>query len=135
MTSEWPSSIPLKNLLGYIHRNNLKKRFLAASVLPQNFCSHSSLACRQWSLDPNKNFEAPSCQISDSSGCFGIYSRSIKKGEYKTLQTYAKQQRLHFIGAVCLDKMKTVDANAVIDFFEKIESASGDSADSAIYKK
>jgi transposase len=55
----------------------------------------------------------------------------IKKGECKTLQTSAKQQRLHFIGALRLDGMqittqeyKTVDAEAVIDFLKKLESAS-----------
>ncbi|MGH7249680.1 MAG: IS630 family transposase [Minisyncoccia bacterium] len=55
----------------------------------------------------------------------------IKKGECKTLQTSAKQQRLHFIGALRLDGMqilteeyKTIDAEAVIDFLKKIESAS-----------
>jgi len=55
----------------------------------------------------------------------------IKKGECKTLQTSAKQQRLHFVGALRLDGMqiltkeyKTVDADAVIDFLKKIESAS-----------
>jgi len=55
----------------------------------------------------------------------------IKKGECKTLQTSAKQQRLHFVGALRLDGMqvlteeyKTIDADAVIDFLKKIESAS-----------
>jgi len=52
----------------------------------------------------------------------------IKKGVQKTLQTSGKQLRLHFAGALCLTGMKiyaeeykTVDADAMIDFFEKLE--------------
>jgi transposase len=52
----------------------------------------------------------------------------IKKGVQKTLQTSGKQLRLHFAGALCLTGMKifaeeykTVDAEAMIDFFKKLE--------------
>jgi len=52
----------------------------------------------------------------------------IKKGVQKTLQTSGKQLRLHFVGALCLSGMKifteeyeTVDADAMIDFFKKLE--------------
>lgn len=52
----------------------------------------------------------------------------IQKGEQKTLQTSGKQLRLHFAGALCLDGMKilteeykTIDADAMIDFFKKLE--------------
>lgn len=53
----------------------------------------------------------------------------IKKGVQKTLQTSGKQLRLHFAGALCLTGMKifaeeyeTVDADAMVDFFKKLES-------------
>lgn len=53
----------------------------------------------------------------------------IKKGVQKTLQTSGKQLRLHFAGALCLTGMKifaeeyeTVDADAMIDFFKKLET-------------
>ena len=52
----------------------------------------------------------------------------IKKGVQKTLQTSGKQLRLHFAGALCLTGMKifaeeykTVDADAMLDFFRKLE--------------
>lgn len=52
----------------------------------------------------------------------------IKKGVQKPLQTSGKQLRLHFAGALCLTGMKifaeeykTVDAEAMIDFFKKLE--------------
>ena len=55
----------------------------------------------------------------------------IKKGETKTLGTTNKQNRLHFIGAINLEKMavmaseyKTVNAENVIDFLEKLQSNS-----------
>lgn len=55
----------------------------------------------------------------------------IKKGECKTLQTSGKQQRLHFLGAVCLNGMKvivqeyaTIDGDSVIEFFKHIEKTS-----------
>ncbi len=55
----------------------------------------------------------------------------IKKGECKTLQTSGKQLRLHFAGALCLEGMKivvneyeTVDADAMLDFFKKLETQS-----------
>ena len=51
----------------------------------------------------------------------------IKKGETKTLQTTGKQLRLHFAGAINLSGLKclmqehkTVDAEAMIDFFKKL---------------
>ncbi|MCB9092722.1 MAG: IS630 family transposase [Halobacteriovoraceae bacterium] len=54
----------------------------------------------------------------------------IKKGEHKTLQTTAKQQRLHFVGALNLKEMvavireyETIDAEAMIRFFTDLESA------------
>jgi len=53
----------------------------------------------------------------------------IKKGECKTLQTTAKQERLHFVGALSLKKMdtmireyETIDAEAMIRFFRDLES-------------
>lgn len=53
----------------------------------------------------------------------------IKKGECKTLQTTGKQKRLHFVGALDLKNMevmvreyKTVDADAMIRFFQDLES-------------
>src|SRR5580704_1601140 len=64
----------LLNQFWYLYRNNLKNRFLTASALPQNFCSHSRLAHAQWSLAPNTNSEEPPGQIPDSSDCFGISS-------------------------------------------------------------
>ncbi|KAG6559131.1 hypothetical protein RHOW815_000861 [Candidatus Rhabdochlamydia sp. W815] len=52
----------------------------------------------------------------------------IKKGVQKILQTSGKQLRLHFAGALCLTGMKifteeykTVDADAMLDFFKKLE--------------
>ena len=55
----------------------------------------------------------------------------IKRGEKKTLQTTGKQLRLHFVGAINLTKMKcvtqeykTVDTEAMIDFFKKLEASS-----------
>ena len=52
----------------------------------------------------------------------------IKKGVQKTLQTTGKQVRLHLAGALCLEGMKTfireyksVDAEAIIDFFRNLE--------------
>jgi transposase len=55
----------------------------------------------------------------------------IKKGECKTLQTTGKQKRLHFSGALNLTKMKvfvreyeTVDADAMIHFFQQLEEDS-----------
>ncbi|MEM7175625.1 MAG: IS630 family transposase [Chlamydiota bacterium] len=55
----------------------------------------------------------------------------IKKGEDKTLQTTGKQLRLHFAGAICLKGMKTfvkeyksVDAEAMINFFDELEKSS-----------
>ena len=55
----------------------------------------------------------------------------IKKGTQKTLQTTGKQLRLHFAGSVCLEGMKsfiqeyeTVNAEAMIDFFTKLEKKS-----------
>lgn len=55
----------------------------------------------------------------------------IKKGECKTLQTSGKQLRLHFAGALSLEGMKivvneyeTVDADAMLDFFKKLENQS-----------
>ena len=56
----------------------------------------------------------------------------IKKGESKTLQTTAKQQRLHFVGALSLKTMdtmireyETIDADAMIRFFKDLESEKG----------
>ena len=55
----------------------------------------------------------------------------IKKGVQKTLQSTGKQLRLHFTGAVCLKGMKiiaqeyeTVDGDAIIDFFKRLEAKS-----------
>lgn len=55
----------------------------------------------------------------------------IKKGECKTLQTTGKQSRIHFAGALNLKNMqliiseyKSVDADAIIDFFKKLEKES-----------
>jgi transposase len=55
----------------------------------------------------------------------------IRKGIQKTLQTTGKQRRLHFAGALCLKGMKivtneyeTVDADAMLDFFRKLENRS-----------
>lgn len=55
----------------------------------------------------------------------------IKKGEKKTLQTTGKQVRVHIAGALCLEDMKviteeynTIDAEAMIDFFLKLEKSS-----------
>ena len=55
----------------------------------------------------------------------------IKKGVQKTLQTTGKQLRLHIAGAVCLPGMKiftreykTVDADAMIEFFKGLEAFS-----------
>lgn len=54
----------------------------------------------------------------------------IKKGECKTLQTTAKQKRLHFVGALSLNEMKisvreyeTIDADSMICFFKNLESS------------
>jgi transposase len=53
----------------------------------------------------------------------------IKKGECKTLQTTGKQKRLHLVGALSLSEMqivvreyKTIDADAMIQFFKDLES-------------
>lgn len=53
----------------------------------------------------------------------------IKKGECKTLQTTAKQHRLHFVGSLNLSEMKatlreyeTINAEAIIDFFRDLEA-------------
>ena len=55
----------------------------------------------------------------------------IKKGVQKTLQTTGKQLRLHLAGAICLTGMKVVsreyesiDADAMIDFFENLGNTS-----------
>jgi transposase len=55
----------------------------------------------------------------------------IKKGVRKTLQTTAKQERLHFIGALKLDGMKlisdecdTVGSAEMVNFFRKLEARS-----------
>jgi transposase len=54
----------------------------------------------------------------------------IRKGVNKTLQSTGKQLRLHFAGALDLDGMnvftreyKTVDAEAMIDFFQGLEKS------------
>lgn len=54
----------------------------------------------------------------------------IRKGKNKTLQSTGKQLRLHFAGALDLDGMniftreyKTVDADAMIDFFRGLEAS------------
>lgn len=56
----------------------------------------------------------------------------IKKGECKTLQTTAKQQRLHFVGALNLNEMsvivreyETIDADSMISFFQDLEQQGG----------
>lgn len=53
----------------------------------------------------------------------------IKKGECKTLQTTGKQKRLHLVGALNLNEMQvvvreyeTIDADAMIQFFNDLES-------------
>jgi transposase len=53
----------------------------------------------------------------------------VKEGETKTLATTNKQNRLHFIGALALDKMKvitqeysTVNAESMIEFLKYLES-------------
>lgn len=55
----------------------------------------------------------------------------IKRGEKKTLQTTGKQSRLHIVGSLSLGEMKiftqeykTVDAEAMINFFAKLEQQS-----------
>jgi len=55
----------------------------------------------------------------------------IKRGVQKTLQSTGKQLRLHLAGAIRLDGMKvfseeytTVNADAMIDFFKKLEASS-----------
>ncbi len=55
----------------------------------------------------------------------------IKKGENKTLQTTGKQHRLHFAGAFTLkglkafiQEYKSIDGDAMIDFFKKLEKRS-----------
>ncbi len=55
----------------------------------------------------------------------------IKKGETKTLQTTGKQHRLHFAGALTLNGLKafiqeykSIDGDAMIDFFKKLEERS-----------
>jgi len=54
----------------------------------------------------------------------------IRKGEKKTLQSTGKQLRLHFAGALDLDGMNvftkeyaSVDADAMIDFFQGLEQS------------
>lgn len=54
----------------------------------------------------------------------------IRKGVNKTLQSTGKQLRLHFAGALDIDGMnvftreyKTVDADAMIDFFQGLEAS------------
>jgi transposase len=54
----------------------------------------------------------------------------IKKGECKTLQTTGKQKRLHLVGALNLKDMQvivreyeTIDADAMIRFFNDLESS------------
>ena len=49
----------------------------------------------------------------------------------KTLQSTGKQLRLHLAGAICLTGMKvltreyeTVDADAMLDFFQNLENSS-----------
>lgn len=51
-----------------LYRNNPKNRFLAASVLPQNFCLRSRLASGNARSPQTKNSEEPLCQHPDSSG-------------------------------------------------------------------
>ena len=55
----------------------------------------------------------------------------IKKGIEKTLQSTGKQSRLHIVGAVSLAGMKiftqeykTINADAMIDFFKNLENSS-----------
>lgn len=55
----------------------------------------------------------------------------IKKGEVKTLPTTSDQYRMHFVGAINLNKMEvcaqeysTIDAESVIAFFKTLEAAS-----------
>jgi|GEM_PF-1297350 len=55
----------------------------------------------------------------------------IKKGECKTLQTTGKPSRLHFAGALSLERMQlvvneyeSVNGHAIIDFFKKLENES-----------
>lgn len=55
----------------------------------------------------------------------------IKRGVQKTLQSTGKQLRLHIAGALCLNTMKvvseeykTVNGDAMIDFFKKLEASS-----------
>ena len=69
--ASWPT-LSSMSYEAALYTNNLKNRFLTASGLPHNFCSHLRLASRQWSLAPNKNSEDPSCQIPDSSSCLCI---------------------------------------------------------------
>ncbi|MGH2612117.1 MAG: IS630 family transposase [Rhabdochlamydiaceae bacterium] len=52
----------------------------------------------------------------------------IKKGEYKTLKTTGKQQRLHFVGALAINGMEvivreyeTIDADSMVHFFKDLE--------------
>jgi len=52
----------------------------------------------------------------------------ILKGEIKTLTTTAKQERVHFLGAIDLDEMeviareyKTVNADSTVDFLKRLE--------------
>jgi transposase len=52
----------------------------------------------------------------------------IKRGECKTLQTTGKQKRLHFVGALALNRMEvvvreyeTIDADSMIRFFKDLE--------------
>ena len=56
----------------------------------------------------------------------------IKKGQCKTLQTTGKQKRLHFVGALNLKDMQvvvreyeTIDGDAIVRFFQDLESAKG----------
>jgi UDP-N-acetylglucosamine pyrophosphorylase len=42
---------------------------------PQNFCLHSRLGHRQWSLAPDKNSEEFLCQNPDSSSCLCIHDQ------------------------------------------------------------
>jgi ABC-2 type transport system permease protein len=55
-----------------IYSTTLKNWFLTALALPQIFCSLLRLASRQWSLDPNKKFEKPPCQIPNFSRWLSI---------------------------------------------------------------
>ena len=56
----------------------------------------------------------------------------IKKGECKTLQTTAKQERLHLVGVLSLNDMEimvreyeTINGEKMIDFFKDLESREG----------